>query len=87
MVLSTEGKLAHEMAFYHKVTECTKFKTRICLHVHVVHFCSVVCVVSIVGVSGELLKNFCSSSNVTLEQRIFLMLAEQYQTLWNGQLR
>jgi hypothetical protein len=46
MVLSAEGKLAHEMAFYHKVTECTKF-TSLQLYV-----------VSIVRVSGELLKNF-----------------------------
>jgi hypothetical protein len=71
MVLSTEGKLAHEMAFNHNVTKCTKFKTRICLHVHVVHFCSVMCVGSIVGVSGEVLKNFCASCNVTVVQRIF----------------
>jgi len=44
------------------------------------------CVVSIVGVSGELLKNFCSFCNVTVVQRIFLMWAEHYQALWNGQL-
>ena len=29
------------------------------------------CVVSIVGVSGELLKSFCASCNVTVVQRIF----------------
>ena len=81
-----EGKLANEMAFYHKVTECTKFKRRICLHVHVAHFCSVMCVVSLVGASGELLKKFCASCNVTVVQMIFLMWFEHYQALWNGQL-
>jgi hypothetical protein len=37
-------------------------------------------------VLGELLKNFFASCNVTVVQRIFLVWAEHYQALWNGQL-